>query len=187
MGPWRSNARIPFCGLQHPETTPPSQKSTTSQTAPDGKRVYFYTRQAVEELRSIPRTQPNYQANIKEDEEWPRIPSPRAQRRADEIVAAWDRYAAAEEEAREQSGYGEIERTIRAHIKTLHDLENRIARTRANTYQGMLMKARMAAEDPACGSVEEQIESALRQRYSTTQFIGASLIRDVLHISGGQA
>ena len=34
MGPWRSNARIPFCGLQHPETTPPSQKSTTSQTAP---------------------------------------------------------------------------------------------------------------------------------------------------------
>src|SRR5690606_28405500 len=126
MGPWRSNARIPFCGLQHPETTPPSQKSTTSQTAPDGKRVYFYTRQAVEELRSIPRTQPNYQANIKEDEEWPRIPSPRAQRRADEIVAAWDRYAAAEEEAREQSGYGEIERTMRARIKTLHDLENRI-------------------------------------------------------------
>ena len=37
MGPWRSNARIPFCGLQHPETTPPSQKSTTSQTAPGTK------------------------------------------------------------------------------------------------------------------------------------------------------
>ncbi len=34
MGPWRSNARIPFCGLQHPETTPPSQKSTTCRTAP---------------------------------------------------------------------------------------------------------------------------------------------------------
>lgn len=40
MGPWRSNARIPFCGLQHPETTPPSQKSTTSQTAPAAALLY---------------------------------------------------------------------------------------------------------------------------------------------------
>src|SRR3954462_15161551 len=44
-GPERSNARIPLCGLQHPETTPPSKV----YHLPDGTTGTFREIEAVDE------------------------------------------------------------------------------------------------------------------------------------------
>lgn len=112
---------------------------------------------------------------------------PRAQARADEIVAAWDSYCDAVQDAREQSGYAEARETVAELVETIKDLEGRIARTHAEAMQGMLLKARIVAEDPAYDGIEEQIEDALQARESTGQFIGLSLVRDLMHMTGHNA
>jgi hypothetical protein len=110
-----------------------------------------------------------------------------AQARADEIVAAWDKYLADSRAAREQSGSEEADEATREAVTALHELEERIARTRAKTPQGMLVKARMAAVDPATVSTVDDLERALEERLETGHIIGLSLILDVLDVHGGDA
>ena len=76
----------------------------------------------------------------------------------------------------------EADHTHRARMDVL---EKQIARTRATTLEGVLVKARMAARDPITGEgVEGDLEQALRNPQSTSQFIGMSVILDILHING---
>jgi hypothetical protein len=49
-----------------------------------------------------------------------------AQARADEIVAAWDKYLADLRTAREQSGFEEADRAAHDAVEALHELEGRI-------------------------------------------------------------
>jgi hypothetical protein len=51
----------------------------------------------------------------------------------------------------------------------------------------MLVKARMAAVDPATVSTVGDLERALKERLDTSHIIGLSLILDVLHLHGGDA
>src|SRR5215203_4077338 len=69
--------------------------------------------------------------------------------RADEIVAAWDKYLADLRTAREQSGFEAADEAAREAVAVLHELEGQIVRTQATTPRGMLVKARMAVTDPA--------------------------------------
>ena len=75
--------------------------------------------------------------------------APHTQARADKIVAAWDQYLADMRTAREKSRFEEADEAAREAVAELHELEGRIVRTRAKTPTGMLVKARMAALDPA--------------------------------------
>jgi hypothetical protein len=56
--------------------------------------------------------------------------------------------------------------------------------TRTKTPQRMLVKARMAALDPA---TVDDLEYALEERLDTGHIIGLSLILDVLDLHGGDA
>ena len=114
-------------------------------------------------------------------------PWPEAQVRADEIVAAWNKYLADMRAAREQSGFEKVDETTREAVADLHVLEGRIVRMRAKTPQGMLVKARMAAVDPATVSTVDDLEHALEERLDTGHIIGLSLILDVLDLHGGDA
>jgi hypothetical protein len=75
---------------------------------------------------------------------------------------------------------------IRTAIADLDAIEDRIARTRAVTPAGMLQKARMALADTASReSLEEELERVLDSRYATADFIGISLILDLLSANKG--
>ncbi|WP_133239431.1 hypothetical protein [Microvirga sp. KLBC 81] len=110
-------------------------------------------------------------------------PWPEAQARADEIVAAWDKYRAADKAAQEQSGFAQANKDECEVVQALHELEERIARTRAHSPQGMLVKAHIAATDPAAIATVDDLERAIEERLDTVNFIGRSLILDVLHIN----
>jgi hypothetical protein len=47
----------------------------------------------------------------------------------------------------------------------------------------MLVKARMAALDPATASTVDELEHALEERLDTGHIIGLSLILDILHMN----
>jgi hypothetical protein len=67
-------------------------------------------------------------------------------------------------------------------ITLLHDLEDRIARARAVTSNGRRQKARMVlAGAVSREDIQGELEKALDDRSSTGQFIGFSLILDLLH------
>jgi hypothetical protein len=89
-----------------------------------------------------------YEANIIEQRRGKAWPQLEAQARADEIVAAWDKYRAALHVIQEQSGFAQANRDECEAVEALHEIEGRIVRTRAKTPKGMLVKARMAALDP---------------------------------------
>jgi hypothetical protein len=61
------------------------------------------------------------------------------------------------------------------------------SRTRTKTPQRMLVKARMAAMDPAKVSTVDDLEHALEERLATGHIIGLSLILDALDLHGGDA
>jgi predicted secreted Zn-dependent protease len=90
-------------------------------------------------------------------------PWPEAQARADEIVAAWDKYLADMRTAREQSGFEKADEAAREAVAELRELEGQIVRTWAKTPMGMLVKARMAAVDPATVSTVDDLEHALEE------------------------
>ena len=113
--------------------------------------------------------------------------APHTQARADKIVAAWDQYLADMRTAREKSRFEEADEAAREAVAELHELEGRIVRTRAKTPTGMLVKARMAALDPATVSTMDDLEQALQERLETGHIIGLSLILDVLDLHGGDA
>jgi hypothetical protein len=114
-------------------------------------------------------------------------PWPEAQARAKEIVAAWDQYREADKAAQERSGFAHANRAEREAVETLHELEERIAGTRATTLKGMLVKARIAAVDLAAIATVEDLEQALEERLDMGHIIGLSLILDVLDLHGGDA
>jgi hypothetical protein len=73
-------------------------------------------------------------------------------------------------------------------ITRLHDLEERIARTRALTREGKLLKARMAvAEAYGLAALEEMMEASVDPHSSVRHFIGLSLVLDILQESGTDA
>jgi hypothetical protein len=113
--------------------------------------------------------------------------APHTQARADKIVAAWDQYLADTRTAREKSRFEEADEAAREAVAELHELEGRIVQTRAKTPTGMLVKARMAALDPATVSTMDDLEQALQERLETGHIIGLSLILDVLDLHGGDA
>ncbi len=76
---------------------------------------------------------------------------------------------------------------VREAVAQLHELEGWIARTRAKTPQRMLVKARMAAVDPATVSTVDDLEQALEERLDTGHLIGLSFILDVLDLHGCDA
>ncbi len=79
---------------------------------------------------------------------------------------------------------------ISAAMKRLHELEERIARTRATTREGLLAKAQMPVLDSMAlngTGIEGEFEDALAGRESTGHFMGLSLILDILEMNGGQA
>ncbi|WP_414476116.1 hypothetical protein [Microvirga sp. M2] len=168
----------------------PHMPGDTFEMEKDGKRILVYTQEAVEKLRSAPRTMQDW-SNCTGDNETGvragRKPDPKAQARADGIVAAWDRYYDAVQDARAQSGYAEARETVAELVEALRDLDERVARTRAYTLHGMLVKAKMVVDDPAYEGIEDQIENALQARESTGHFMGLSLVRDILHMNQGKA
>ena len=113
--------------------------------------------------------------------------APHTQARADKIVAAWDKYLADMRTPREKSHFEEADEAAREAVAELHELEGRIVQTRAKTPTGMLVKARMAALDPATVSTMDDLEQALQERLETGHIIGLSLILDVLDLHGGDA
>ncbi len=79
---------------------------------------------------------------------------------------------------------------IPAAMQRLHELEERIARTRATTREGLLAKAQMPVLDSMAldgTGIEGEFEDALAAREATGHFIGLSLVLDILHMNGGQA
>ena len=69
----------------------------------------------------------------------------------------------------------------------LSDLEQRIARTKAKTLDGILSKARMAEITPVgIAGLEGDLEDILTLAESTAHFIGLSLILDILHMHEGK-
>ncbi|WP_404286472.1 hypothetical protein ACD578_15920 [Microvirga sp. RSM25] len=115
-------------------------------------------------------------------------PFPEAQARADEIVSAWDAYQASIADARERSGLTAAEQALTENNGSLHNLEERIATTRATTREGKLLKARMAAAASfADGGLQGELEQCLEDRYSAGLPLGLSLILDILHENGGDA
>jgi hypothetical protein len=67
----------------------------------------------------------------------------------------------------------------------LSDLEQRVARTKAHTIEGILSKARMAETNPiGLGGLQGDLEDVLTHPESTAQFIGLSLTLDILHMYG---
>ncbi len=79
------------------------------------------------------------------------------------------------------------DKATREAVEAMHELEGRIVRTRAKTPQGMLVKARMAALDPATVSTADDMEHALEERLETGHTIGLALILDVLHMNKDSA
>ena len=80
-----------------------------------------------------------------------------------------------------------FDEAAREAVAALHELEGRVVRTRAKTPMGMLVKARMAAVDPAIVSTVDDLEHALEEGLDTGYIIGLSLILDVLSQYGGDA
>jgi hypothetical protein len=73
-------------------------------------------------------------------------------------------------------------------LDRLKDLERRIARTKAQTLEGVLSKARMAQADPiGHHGLEGDMEDVLTHPETTAQFIGLSVILDLLRMNTGQA
>lgn len=103
---------------------------------------------------------------------------------------AEERYSAMRDKgigsAREQSGLRAAEETLRKSVAELAELEERIARTRARTIQGILLKARIVSDDPVYEDVESQLEKALEERLSTGHFMGLSLVLDILRMNEGR-
>jgi hypothetical protein len=86
-----------------------------------------------------------------------------------------------------EEGEERYDEPVREAVSALHELEERIVRTRAKTPQGMLVKARMAAVDPAMVSTVDDLERALEERLETGHIIGLSLILDVMDLHGNDA
>ncbi len=77
---------------------------------------------------------------------------------------------------------------IPAAMERLHELEERIARTRATTREGLLAKAQMPVLDSMAldgTGIEGEFEDALAAREATGHFIGLSLVLDILSMNGG--
>jgi hypothetical protein len=109
-------------------------------------------------------------------------PWPEAQARADEIVAAWDKYLADLRAAREQSGFEAADEAAREAVAALHELEGQMSGPGRNTPRGMLVKARIAVTDPARVSTVDDLEYALEERLDTGHIIGLSLVLDVMDL-----
>lgn len=106
---------------------------------------------------------------------------PEAQARADEIIAAWERYLADDAAAWEASGYSAADDAHGETVSRIADLERRIARGSATTPDGLLVKARIAAAtvDAAAG-IEAEIASMIANRTTPSDFIALSLARDLI-------
>jgi hypothetical protein len=103
---------------------------------PNHAAAKTYDRDLVEQLRRKPIVRGVQQPAPERGENRTRTtlePWPEAQARADEIVAAWDKYLAALRTAREQSGFEKADEAAREAEADLHELEGRIVRTRAKT------------------------------------------------------
>ena len=73
-------------------------------------------------------------------------------------------------------------------LNRMSHLEQRIARTKAQTLEGIVSKARMTATDPVGhGGLTGDLEDVLVHPETTAQFMGISVILDLLHLDGGQA
>ncbi len=113
-------------------------------------------------------------------------PWPEAQARANEIISAWDQYHADVERAHEESGVEAAEQAENKAMDEMDDIRDRIARTRAHTLKGLLIKARMAESQPVSvlGPAKD-LESRITHWGTTPEVIGLSLVLDILHMNGG--
>jgi hypothetical protein len=117
-----------------------------------------------------------------------RDPGPEAQARAKELVSAWDKYHADMERADEESGIDAAQEAQDEALNAVDEIRDEIARTRANSPKGMLIKARLASIDRVNQSgLEHDLESVMSSRPSTPEALGLSLILDLLRMNGGQA
>jgi hypothetical protein len=114
-------------------------------------------------------------------------PWPKAQAWAGEIVAAWDKSLADLRAARERSGAEKAGEAAREAVEELHELEGCIVRIRAKMPKGMLVKARMAAVDPATVSTVGDLEQALEEILETGHIISLFLLLDPIDLHGGDA
>jgi hypothetical protein len=115
-------------------------------------------------------------------------PWPEAQARSDGIISAWDKYHADLERAREESGVDAAEEAETEALNAVDDIRDEIARTRAHSLKGMLIKAQLASIDRMNRSgLGHDLESVISSHSSTPEVIGLSLILDILHMNGGQA
>ena len=112
---------------------------------------------------------------------------PQSQKPKHEPTRSWDQYQAHQKITRERSGCEAADRAVKDLLSHLHDLEERIARTRAQTIEGVIWKARMAEADPCNDNgLEDDLEDVLEARESTATFIGHSIILDILRLHGDQ-
>jgi MoxR-like ATPase len=169
----------------------------------------WYDEDTVEELRIIPRTRRNFtgtRADWKElpdgsngpltDEEkaqWEtvhaRVPDPRAQARADAIVAAWDAWQAELERARIVSGAKAADELYLAISEQNDELLLRIINTPASSVAGAVAKARCAkTECTYLDGLEKQIAAQMEHDGGpNSEALCTAVVRDLLRIAGEQA
>lgn len=102
-----------------------------------------------------------------------RVPWPERQTRADEIVAAWDRWKTDEKVAQDRCGYTAAQAECERAGKAAGDIERAIEGTAPRTLDGLAVKARLLRDQTA--------------RYGVDLELAEILTRDVLALARGVA
>jgi len=156
-----------------------------AHTRHDGRRWYVYDR--IDDLRTKPRMKQDWSQVTKGPKgeqfcAW--VPDPKAQARADEIVAAYDRWQAALAKAEEDSGLAAAEAEHRR-LETINsDLRERIALMPARTIEGLAVKARIYAWFlDGMDQIESEFERQVETNGPTDETIMLAMVRDLLRLN----
>lgn len=135
----------------------------------DGRWWY---RGAIDDLRAAPRMR-----NARtEDGETIIVPDAKAQARAEEILAAFDRWKEACERDRVATGRADLEAALDRLSARFHIIMERAGRTEAKTLEGVTAKAKVAAL--RLSYLEEEAE------IPKDRTLLASIIRDLVRLAG---
>jgi len=148
----------------------------------------------IEHLRDKPRQKQCWTKieRVMIDGEWGErctyVPDPVGQARADEIVAAYDRWQAQRKAADEESGYAAASREWNRMTDEIDALERQIVRTPARTLKGLISKAQWADRTGVPLSIAGQLEKELDNdgQLLTIEAFALSIARDLLAMQGGQ-
>ena len=113
------------------------------------------------------------------------VPAERANRRREEILAAWEQWQAEIARMDEQSGYAAALAAREAARDLAHDLRATVIETPATTLQGLRLKAEVALG--SCFSTAEEWLEELDEGMASPEQIAATICVDLLAIVGAAA